>query len=154
VILRRARTRFERDVAAAPAEVEKHLRASVAVVRSILFSPTWGRGEDFLATIRGTRIEMRARHGYSNGLTRIFYGSITPTPKGSRIEGEFRTLLWVVLILRVVWLFFLGAALAGREPALFGAIMILVLAGIETIARRMGDADEEKMRGFLSRLAG
>jgi hypothetical protein len=123
----------------------------MAVVPSVLLSPTWGRTEDMVGRIDGSRFVMRVRHGYSNGLTRLLYGGITERKHGSRIEGEFRTLLWVVLILRVVWIVFLSQAfLAPRNPAslvLLAAFFFVVL--VEIVGRSMGDSDERKMRDHL-----
>ena len=101
--------------------------------------------------IEGSRFVMRVRHGYSNGLTRLLYGGVTGRTTGSRVEGEFRTLLWVVLILRFVWFAFLGQALlAPRSPStpvLLAAFFFLVL--VEIVGRSLGDADERKMRDHL-----
>lgn len=109
-------------------------------------------------------LKLRMRHGYSNGLTRLLYGRVNPDSSGSRIDGEFRTLLWVVLILRAVWLLLLSGVVAfltevrrappaGVLAALAGPFVIwLVLAGIEVIARRMGDSDERRIRSILENL--
>jgi hypothetical protein len=162
--LRRPSTELHWEVRAPPAEVERRLRRVVAEVRSFLLSPTWGRSEELVGRIALPAFQLRVRHGYSNGLTRLLYGSVTPTHSGSRIDGEFRTLLWVVLVLRGVWLLLLsGIALYLREArhlpfasglaALAGPLLTgLLLVGIETIARRMGDADEETMRSRLGEL--
>ena len=64
------------------------------------------------------------------------------------------TLLWVVLILRFVWIVFLGQLfLAPRSPAslvLLGAFFFVVL--VEIVGRKLGDADERKMREHLRRV--
>ncbi len=163
-MLRRPRTAIRIDVGIPPAEAEARLRGAIGHVRSFLLSPTWGRREDLVGQVKDGCFRARVRHGYSNGLTRLLYGRVTPTPSGSRVEGEFRTLWWVVLILRSAWLlnlFLISTYLlfvAGRnQPPILsvlpGPILTLgLLVGIEAIARRMGDRDEEKTRGLLSRL--
>ena len=155
------------DVGLAPESALERLRESMAIVRSLLLTPTWGRRESFLGRIDGHRVEMRVRHGSSNGLTRLFYGVVTPTSQGSRVTGQFRTLLWVVLILRAVWIAlgvpivfllveFRGAtSSAPREllPALLAPLVTLaLLLFIEVVARRMGDTDERRMREHFDRL--
>ena len=163
-MFRRPRTAIRIDVAIPPAEVEARLRGAIGRVRSFLLSPTWGRREDLVGQVNDGRFRARVRHGYSNGLTRLLYGRVTLQPPGSRVEGEFRTLWWVVLILRSAWtlilvlisIYLLDVVRRDRQPSLPvfpGPILTLgLLAGIEVIARRMGDRDEERMRDLLSRL--
>jgi hypothetical protein len=126
----------------------------MAIVRSILLSPTWGRKEDMVGKVEGGRFEMRVRHGYSNGLTRLLCGRIAEEASGSRLEGEFRSLLFVVLILRFAWFVFLGQLLLAPRSAaslvLLGAFLFIVL--VEIVGRKMGDADERKMREHLKRV--
>lgn len=164
--LRRPPTALHFEVGVLPAEVEKRLRSIMAEVPSFLLSPTWGRTEAFVGQITSGGFKLRARHAYSNGLTRLLYGRVTPIGSGSRIDGEFRTLLWVVLILRVVWIVLLSGILlylrdATRSPGLHGLGLVplagplltgLFLVGIETLARRWGDRDEERMRSRLNEL--
>ena len=123
----------------------------MALVSSILFSPTWGRREELVGTLSDGRLQLRVRHGYSNGFTRIFRGTLTSTPRGARIDGEFRSLWWVVAIMRTMALFFVLSVFLERGAAPFALFMVALLAGIEAVARRMGDRDEEKMRAFLTR---
>ena len=151
VILRRPPTPFRHEYAHTREELERRLSSAMAVVSSILFSPTWGRREALVGTLSDGRLQMRVRHGYSNGLTRIFYGTITSLPRGARIDGEFRTLWWVVAIMRTITLFFVASVILERRAAPFALFMVALLAGIEAFARRMGDRDEEKMRAFLTR---
>jgi hypothetical protein len=143
----------------------------MGIVRSFLLSPTWGRTEDFVGQLQGSEFKMRVRHGTSNGLTRLFYGKVIPASFGSRVEGEFRTLWWVVLILRAAWvaiwapvgLYVLDQvrrARAGSEvdwsefavafPLML--FMFVLFIGIEAFARWMGDRDEHRMREHLNRL--
>ncbi len=162
--LRRPKTRIWIDVGLPPSETERRLRSAIGQVRSFLLSPTWGRTEELVGRVENGRIRARVRHGYSNGLTRLLYGRVASTPEGSRIEGEFRTLWWVVLILRTVWLAILLPLLAylfevarrgqSVSPAVPpGPLLTLaLLVGVEAIGRRMGDRDEERMREVLSRL--
>jgi hypothetical protein len=155
------------DLALSPESALERLRESMAIVRSLLLTPTWGKKESCVGRIEGSRVEMRVRHGSSNGLTRLFHGEVTPAAGGSRLAGEFRTLLWVVLILRAVWLALLApmilvlAQLAppGRSTpramlAAVGAPLVTLafLLVIEVFARRMGDADERRMREHFDRL--
>lgn len=98
VMLRRPPTRFQHDYPVRRGELERRLRSSMAVVSSILFSPTWGRREEFVGTLSDGRLQVRVRHGYSNGFTRIFHGTLASASGGTRIVGEFRTLWWVVAI--------------------------------------------------------
>ena len=139
------------------------MRGAIGRVRSFLLSPTWGRREVLVGQVENGRFRARVRHGYSNGLTRLLYGRVTSTASGSRVEGEFRTLWWVVLILRSVWGLILLSILAhlldvvrrGHPPSLSILVPVLMLAllgGIEAVARRMGDRDEERIRDLLSRL--
>jgi hypothetical protein len=151
VILRRPPTPFRHEYSHRREELERRLSSSIAVVSSILFSPAWGRREELVGTLSDGRLQLRVRHGYSNGFTRIFHGTLTSTPRGARIEGEFRTLWWVVAIMRTVALFFVASVLLERRAAPFALFMVALLAGIEAVARRMGDRDEEKMREFLTR---
>ena len=137
----------------------------MGMVSSFLLSPTCGRTEDFVGQLQGSEFKMRVRHGASNGLTRLFYGKVIPASFGSRVEGKFRTLCWVVLLLRVVWvaiwvpvgLYLLDQvrrARAGGEvdwseftvafPLML--FMFVLFIGIEAFARRMGDRDEHRMR--------
>lgn len=109
---------------------------------------------------------MRARHGYSNGLTRILHGSVRSHESGALIEGQFRTLLSVVLILRGVWIAILIAVAAawhelpwGKPRDLLYALtvplfLLTFLVGIEAFARRLGDSDEALMRVHLRSLLG
>jgi hypothetical protein len=53
--------------------------------------------------------------------------------------------------MRTVALFFVASVLLERRAAPFALFMVALLAGIEAVARRMGDRDEEKMREFLTR---
>jgi len=162
-MLRRPRTGVRIDVGVPPAEAESRLRQAIGLVRSFLLSPTWGRTEEIVGQVKDMRFRARVRHGYSNGLTRLLYGRVISTSRGSRIEGEFRTLWWVVLILRTFWLLLFLSILAhlldvlrrgqSPSPAIFVPVLILgLLMGIEAMARRMGDRDEERIRSFLSRL--
>lgn len=153
-MLWRPATRILLDLRIPPGEAERRLRSSMAIVRSVLLSPTWGRTENIVGRVEGSRFAMRVRHGTSNGLTRLLYGTISGGTSGSRVDGEFRTLLWVVLILRFVWVVFLGQLLlAPRNPAslvLLGPFFFVVL--VEIVGRKMGDVDERKMREHLKRV--
>jgi hypothetical protein len=153
-------TRLVLEVRVPPGEVERRLRAITAVVPSVLLSPTWGRSEELVGQIQPGGFKLRVRHGYSNGLTRLLYGTVSPVDSGTRIAGEFRSLLWVVLILRCAGLFILASVffylrLFARSGTLHGlallplaapVLTLSLLVGIETLARRMGDADEARMR--------
>jgi hypothetical protein len=153
-MLWRPATRIQLDIRIPPAEAERRLRAAMAIVPSFLLSPTWGRTEEMVGRVEGSRFKMRVRHGYSNGLTRLLYGNIGQTHSGSRVAGEFRTLLWVVLILRFLWVVFLGQMLfASRHPAslvLLGAFAFVVL--VEIVGRKLGDEDERKLRSHVMRV--
>jgi hypothetical protein len=163
-MLRRPKTRLQIDLRIPSAEAENRLRGIIGEVRSLLLSPTWGRHEEIVGRVVNGTFRARVRHGYSNGLTRLFYGGVTPTSSGSRVSGEFRTLWWVVLILRMAWLAIVLSIFAylrdvvrrGYTPSpslIAGPLMTLgFLVGIEGIARKLGDRDEEKIRNLLSRL--
>jgi hypothetical protein len=165
-MLRRPPTPIRIDVRISPQEVESRLRSGMGTVRSLLLSPTWGMSEPFVGRVQGGKFSMRARHGSSNGLTRLLHGAYVAIPGGSRIDGEFRSLLWVVLILRAVWLAILvplalltvdrlryapGSSPIGLE-ALAPLLILGFLVAIEILARRMGDRDERNMREHLKRL--
>ncbi len=148
-------------------EVEERFRSVMGIVKSFLLSPTWGRGEPLVGQINGSEIKLRVRRGTSNGLTRLFYGQILPTPFGARIEGHFRTLRFVVAILRSAWFALLLGTLALLREILYAsgtlnrsevasvilgpALTFAFLVIIEIVARRMGDRDEDNMRAFLTR---
>jgi hypothetical protein len=156
------------DVPIPPERVEQRLRASMFVVRSLLFSPPWGATQPFIGRVDTGRFEMRVRHAYSNGLTRLLDGKVTRTARGARVEARFRTLWFVVLILRLAWLAVLlpaGLYLSGVVGHPQGAgsadwsavaatlavpvAIVALRAGIEAFARHLGDADEERMRQHL-----
>jgi hypothetical protein len=166
-MLRRPPTTLRIEVRIPPQEVELRLRSGMGAVRNLLLSPTWGMRDPFVGWVGQGKLGMRARHGTSNGLTRLLRGSYVATPSGSRIDGEFRSLLWVVLILRAVWLAILVplALLAwdsfrypspNREalgPEALAPLLILgFLLAVEIFGRRMGDRDEHDMRKHLKRL--
>jgi hypothetical protein len=170
-MLRRPPTRLRLDLRLPPAQVEERLRSSMGIVRSLLLSPTSGLSEPFVGRVADGQLEMRVRHGYSNGLTRLFCGRVSPTPAGSRLEGQFRTLWFVVLILRLAWLGFLvpigfhlvdlarASSGAGRTDWLAAGLGLAGPAAtlgflllIEILARSMGDRDEERMRRHLTEL--
>lgn len=163
-MLRRQATGISIETRLTPGEALERLSTSATMVRSILLSPTWGKKEPFVLSIDGAGFAMRSRHGYSNGLARILRGSVSPSSKGARLEGEFRTLLFVVLILRGAWIaILLSVAAVWRELAREGPAGLLFalavpvsilsfLVAIEAIARRLGDSDEREMRAHLNRL--
>jgi len=161
-------THLQLEVPLSLERVEERLRSSMRTVRSLLLSPAWGAVEPFLGRVGPGFFEMRVHHGYSNGLTRLLYGRLSPTPRGVRIEAQFITLWWVVLILRLVWLallvavgFYLseltGYSARGGEIRLldmaFGLAVPAAALGIllvaEVIGRRIGDRDEKRMRRHL-----
>ena len=171
MVFKRPPTHLSIDVAVSVGEVLQRIESSMGMVRSFLLSPTSGRTEDFVGQLQGSEFKMRVRHGASNGLTRLFYGKVIPASFGSRVEGKFRTLRWVVLLLRAVWvaiwvpvgLYVLDQvrrARAGGEvdwseftvafPLML--FMFVLFIGIEAFARRMGDRDEHRMREHLNRL--
>ncbi len=162
-MLRRPRTRIHFELGISSAETERRLRGSIGQVSSFLLSPTWGRREELIGRFEGESFLVRVRHGYSNGLTRVLYGRVASTSRGSRVEGEFHTLSWVVLVLRIAWLLILLPTFAyvievvgqGRppSPSLLGPLLTLaLLVSIEAVARRMGDRDEARIREVLNRL--
>lgn len=164
-------TRLSLEVALPPPRARERLRSTMQEVRSFLFSPAWGGERPFVGAVDGERFRLRVRHGYSNGLTRLLYGRIVPAGSGSRIECEFRTLGFVVGVLRAAWIAIL--VLAGphllevtRQARAEGAVawpqlalsllvplgMLALLIGIEALARRMGRHDEKRMRRHLASL--
>ena len=162
-MLRRPRTRVHFELGISSAETERRLRGSVGQVSSFLLSPTWGRREELIGRIERGSFLVRVRHGYSNGLTRVFSGRVASTPRGSRVEGVFRTLWWVVLVPRIAWLLILLPTSAhlmevmgqGRppSPSVLGPLLTLaLLVTIEAVARRMGDRDEARIREVLKSL--
>jgi hypothetical protein len=162
-VLRRPRTRIHFELGISSVETERRLRGSIGQVSSFLMSPTWGRREELIGRIDGGSFLVRVRHGYSNGLTRVFGGRVASTPRGSRVEGEFRTLWWVVLVLRIAWLLILLPTFVylitvlgqGRHPSpsVLGPLLTLaLLVCIEAVARRMGDRDEARIQEILKRL--
>jgi len=140
-------------------------------VRSLLFSPTWGAAEPFVGRVEAGRFAMRVRHRYSNGLTRLLDGRVVRTAGGARLEGRFRTLWLVVLVLRLAWLALLlpagrylldglahvqqGESLSWPvfvAPLAVPAAILALLMAIEAWARRLGDADEDRIRRHLAGL--
>ncbi len=146
------------DLRLDPRAVEDRIARSVAVVRSVILSPTGAGDEELVGEVEAGRFALRVRHWYSNGLTRIVYGTIAPSPNGARISARFETLLWVVLILRAIWCATLvAAAVALRAqfhwiPIVLPALLLAVLGCVEAFGRRLGDRDEEVIRRHLARL--
>jgi len=145
------------EVALSPEAVRQRIASEVAQVRSVIWSPAWGAQSPFVGVIGEREIQMRVRHGYSNGFTRLLSGTIGATEQGSRLELTFRSLLWVELLMRAVWLSFLvplvihfssGDAFDWAVVGGFAA-MLGVLVGIEATGRRLGRRDEEHMRRAL-----
>lgn len=164
-------THLQIEVPLSPERVEERLRSSMKIVRSLLLSPAWGAVEPFVGRVGPGFFEMRVRHGYSNGLTRLLYARVRPTPRGTRIEARFTSLGWVLLILRLIWVALLGGIglylleLGGHsdrgsdmrlvEVALglsVSAATLGALLAVEVIGRRLGDRDEERMRLHLGNL--
>ncbi|HEX9726274.1 MAG TPA: hypothetical protein VGC53_18500 [Vicinamibacteria bacterium] len=170
-MLRRPETQMVLEVSLSPADVMNRLDSSMFRVKHFLLSPALGTDAAFVGQLGESAIKMRVRHGYSNGLTRLLYGQVTPTPSGSRLDLRFRTLWWVVAALRASWLLALlpvGLYLidVGRlvsphtsvDWSLAGALLggplvtLGLLIAIEVMARRWGDRDEEQMRDHIGRL--
>lgn len=171
--LRRPATHLRLDAPVPPERLAERLRRGVVPVRSLLLSIPRGGDEPFVGLVTDSRIAMRVRHGYSNGLTRLFDGRVTRTSFGARLEGRFRTLWWVVAILRLVWLLLLvpsgvylldvarharaGGAVSWSEVAAAAALpgaTLALLWLVELWGRWLGDRDEERMRRHLAGLAG
>ncbi|MFO0549461.1 MAG: hypothetical protein U0271_13805 [Polyangiaceae bacterium] len=144
-------------------EAQRRLTRGAGVVESIVLSPTLGRTEEVVVALGpntgGERaFAMRARHDYSNGLTRILRGTLRRGAGGTSISGQFETLLAVVLILRGIWvmMIFMSLALVARGLPWFVASLPLLcgiglLVLIEEFGRRLGDRDEERVRRHLAR---
>jgi hypothetical protein len=130
----------------------RRIEGFTAVVRSVLLGRGWGRSEPLIGELEGGAFALRVRHGYSNGLTRILRGHVVEAPGGCKIVGELRTLWWVVLVLRCVWLFNLYLASkvlwASSVPAtaLVPLFVTAFVMGIEAFGRHLGDRDEETIR--------
>ena len=111
---------------------------------------------------------MRVRHGYSNGFTRLMDGRIEAGGSGTRLTLRFRSIWWIELLVRVVGVAFVGPLLVyaialgvyaqrggsvdwiEAVVASVGTLVPLVmLIGIEWFARKLGDADEHRMRDAL-----
>lgn len=152
-----------------PADVLHRFSSRMAVVRSAVWSPAWGREESFVGELDSSSIRMRARHGYTNGFTRLLEGRIEVAGNGTGINLRFRSLWWVELIMRALWVFLLAmASLLALEAqrhaagaptdsrvlglALLGpALMLLFLLGVEGLGRRLGARDELRMRDAIER---
>lgn len=168
-VLRRPESRMRLEVSVPPTEVMKRLAVSMTLVKHFLLSPAWGNTEEFIGQLGDSTIRMRVRHGYSNGLTRLLYGTVTATRSGSLLHLRFRTLWVVEAILRAIWVIMLLAmgfeiidapSHPGRGgPAqwrhlglsLVGpAATLMFVVVIEALARRLGDADERRMRRHIN----
>ena len=153
------------DVSIGLPEVAARLRSGMAWVDSLLLTPTWGVSEDFVGNIRDDRLEMRVRHGYSNGYTRLLYGRIEATHSGSRIRIEFKPVRFVIVVMTVLWWViliptliylaslvrhaFLGGSVDWRVVgfwALGPGATLAVLYVVEVIGKKLGQRDEERMR--------
>ena len=151
-----------------PEQVAERLSADVTRVKSVVWSPAFGARTSFVAVVDLPTLEMRVKHGYSNGFTRLLYGTIQPHGTGSRLELSFRSIWWIELLVRLIEVFLLGPlvaysialllfALRGGEiqwtPVLVWActplLTVALLAGIEIFARALGDRDEQHMRTAL-----
>lgn len=158
--LSRAPTPLDVRTRLSPSDVRARLVDGVANVRSVVWSPALGRAEPFVGAVGDRDVALRVRHPYSNGLTRIFYGEIVEEPDGAVLRGEFRTLLWVVLVMRACWIlvalfpvYFLARANSPLRFASFGFLIVIAfLVAIEAWARRLGDADEDTLRRHLTKV--
>ena len=164
-------TREEIRVDLAPAEVAERLAAAMSRVESLLFTVTWGLTGDFVGRVDGDRFQMRVRHAYSNGYTRLLFGTIEPAGDGSLLRLEFRDVRFVVVLMNlasaVVGIGALAFALstaryASRGGEIDWSIVAAGLAGpvtvlvvfllVEIVGRHLGRRDERRMREHLQAL--
>ena len=164
-------TREELAVDLAPREVAERLASGMSRVASLLFTVTWGMTGDFVGRVDGDRFEMRVRHAYSNGYTRLLFGTIEPRGDGSRLRVEFRDVRFIVILMNVVSVFIGLTAFAfalstaryawsgGRidwsvvAAGLAGPVTVLVVfLLVEIVGRHLGRRDEQKMREHLRAL--
>jgi len=158
-------TREELEVPLAPEEVSRRLASGMATVRSLLFSVTWGLSEDFVGNVADRRFQMRVRHAYSNGYTRLLFGSIEEAGSGSRIRLEFKDVRFIVVLMNVVsvglvvaMLVYLSTFAGHATPTdlalgLAGPATVLVVFLIcEIVGRRLGRRDEKRLREHVTAL--
>lgn len=146
------------DLRLPPEKAGKRLASGMDHVRSLLFSMTWGLRGAFVGNVRGDEVQMRVRHGYSNGYTRLMFGRIEPAPSGggSRLRVEFHDVRFVVLLMNVVTLLILGPGLwywlrnGAPEALIVPAAVVGILLVVEIIGRKLGRRDEEAMRRHLA----
>ena len=93
-------TSLELDISLPPSQLAQRFDIHAAAVRSVLFSPAWGRAERFVGRWDEQRLHLRVRHWYSNGFARLLSGEIAPTATGSQLKLRFRSLLAIELLVR------------------------------------------------------
>jgi len=160
------------DTDQSPEAVSERIGAEMAHVRSVVWSPAFGAQVPFVGVLKLPLIQMRVRHGYSNGFTRLLDGRIESAAEaagaGSRLTLRFQSIRWIELLVRVVEVVLLGPVLAYALGVVWyaqrggvvdwgatlaatagAALPIALLVGIEWFARRLGDHDEQAMRRAL-----
>ena len=171
LVLRSRITNEQIDVAQRPSEVLRRVESAMARVRSLILTPTWGVDRDFVGNVQDDRFQMRVRHGYSNGYTRLLFGRVEARGSGSRVSLEFRDVRFVVLLMNGVSALMVATSLVylasiwryasqGGEvdwmavgAGLFGpSVVLFTFLIVEVIGRRLGRKDEKKMRQHIRSL--
>ena len=163
----------EFELSQSPREVLRRIESGMSRVRSLLFTPTWGLDRDFVGNAEDDRFQMRVRHRYSNGYTRLLFGTIEPRGSGSRLRLQFRDVRFVVVLMNAIsallvlstlgYLFSIWRYASGGGEVDWDAVVagvsgpVVVLATfliVEIIGRHLGRKDEQRMREHIHSLFG
>jgi hypothetical protein len=84
--------------------VWERIGAEMAQVRSVIWSLAFGAQAPFVGVLKLPLIQLRVRHGYRNGFTRLLDGRIEPAAAraGSRLTLRFQSIRWIELLVRVI----------------------------------------------------
>jgi len=161
-------THLQIETQQATERVFERIGADLARVRSVVWSPVFGAQTFYVGVLEPPSIEMRVCHGYSNGFARLLDGRVEPPPSDSVLSLRFRSIWWIELLVRAIEVIMLGPVVA-YSIALFlyaqrggaadwsrlwvvaagPALTVVLLVGIEAVARRLGDQGDRRMREAL-----
>ncbi len=81
-------------------ECQRHLTEAVDFPRRTLFSLSGYQGRKrVLGWVDNHEFELSKRKYYHNAFAPVFFGSLSPQPRGTRIEGHFDSPRWI----RIFW---------------------------------------------------
>jgi len=97
-------------------ECQRRLIEGVDFPRRTLASFSGYRGsKPVLGRIEGHGIELSKRKYYHNASAPVFFGSLSPQPRGTRIEGHFDSPRWI----RIFWRFWCASVFLIVLPVFF-----------------------------------